>query len=125
MSFEARGHRSRRHPGYFEGDLRTMTTKTEPTDIGIITIRDDEFQAVLDAFPGNGKMEVKQRHYNIRAADAGGGARYRVAVMRLIEQGNGEAQNAARDMISDLAPRLILVVGIAGGLPHDDFTLGD
>jgi nucleoside phosphorylase len=45
--------------------------------------------------------------------------------MRQPEQGNGEAQSAARDLIEDLAPRLILVVGIAGGLPSKGYTLGD
>ena len=31
----------------------------------------------------------------------------------------------ARDLIEDLAPRLVLLIGIAGGLPSDDITLGD
>jgi nucleoside phosphorylase len=53
------------------------------------------------------------------------GERYTVAVLRQIEQGNGEAQDAARDLIDDLAPKLVLVVGIVGGLPSDDVKLGD
>src|SRR5262249_49549029 len=32
---------------------------------------------------------------------------------------------AARDFIDDLEPSLLLVVGIGGGLPSDDFSLGD
>lgn len=62
---------------------------------------------------------------HLRTADAGQGARYRLAILRQIEQGNGEAQEAARDLIDDLQPSLLLVVGIAGGLPSDDITLGD
>ena len=50
------------------------------------------------------------------------GARYRLAVLRQIEQGNGEAQEAARDLIDDLQPSMLLVVGIAGGLPLDDIA---
>jgi nucleoside phosphorylase len=97
-------------------------------DIGILTIRDDEFRAVLAALPSKAGIfrgARTSREYTLRHADAGGGSQYTVAVLRQIEQGNGEAQNAARDLIDDFAPRLILVVGIAGGLPSDDVTLGD
>jgi nucleoside phosphorylase len=48
-----------------------------------------------------------------------------VAVLRCTEQGNAEALDAARDLLEDVAPRWLLVVGIAGGVPSDDFTLGD
>lgn len=97
-------------------------------DIGILTIRDDEFRAVLDAFPSKAgifKGVKTSREYTLRHADAGTDARYTVAVLCQVEQGNGEAQNAARDLIEDFAPGLILVVGIAGGLPSDDLKLGD
>ncbi len=95
-------------------------------DIGIVTIRDDEFRAVLAAFPDKiGTFQGASRAYTLRHADAGGGERYRLAVLRLIEQGQGEAQDAARDLIDDFDPRLVLVVGIAGGRPSTDVKLGD
>ncbi|HEX7842651.1 MAG TPA: CHAT domain-containing protein, partial [Kofleriaceae bacterium] len=95
-------------------------------DIGILTIRDDEFRAVLAAFPDKaGTHKGASREYTLRHASAGDDNRYRIAVSRLIEQGNGEAQDAARDLIDDLAPRLVLVVGIAGAPPSDDVKLGD
>lgn len=95
-------------------------------DIGILTIRDDEFRAVLDVFPtSHGIHRGRHREYTLRTADAGQGDQYRVAILRQIEQGNGEAQEAARDLIDDLQPSLLLVVGIAGGLPSDDISLGD
>jgi nucleoside phosphorylase len=95
-------------------------------DIAILTIRDDEFRAVLDAFPGGHAIyRGRHREYTLRTADAGGGDQYRVAIVRQVEQGNGEAQEAARDLIDDLQPSLLLVVGIAGGLPSDDISLGD
>ena len=95
-------------------------------DVGIITIRDDEFLAVLDSFPESaGIHRGSNREYTLRYADAGEGKRYLIAVLRQIEQGNGEAQEAGRDLLDDLDPTLLLVVGIAGGLPSDDITLGD
>src|ERR1700751_3407269 len=95
-------------------------------DIGILTIRDDEFRALLQAFIDDHAIyKGRHREYTLRTADAGQGARYRVAIFRQIEQGNGEAQEAARDLIDDLQPSLLIVVGIAGGLPSDDISLGD
>ena len=95
-------------------------------DIGVLTIRDDEFRAVLKAFPTDPDIHKgRHREYALRTADAGQGRRYRLAILRQIEQGNGEAQEAARDLIDDLQPSLLLVVGIAGGLPSDDLSLGD
>src|SRR6266436_5095932 len=95
-------------------------------DIGMLTIREDEFRAVLHAFPDNhGIYKGRHREYTLRTADAGQGARYRLAILRQIEQGNGESQEAARDLFDDLQPSLFLVVGIAGGLPSDDISLGD
>jgi len=95
-------------------------------DIGILTIRDDEFRAVLGAFPRKaGTIQGAHREYTLRHAEAGNGERYTITVLRQVEQGLGEAQTVARDLIEDLAPRLVLVVGIAGGLPSDDLTLGD
>lgn len=101
-------------------------SKAPTVDIGILTIRDDEFRALLDVFPSNaGIYRGRTREYTLRYAEAGPGWRYTVAMLRQIEQGNGEAQDAARDLIDDLDPALLLVVGIAAGLPSDDVTLGD
>ncbi|GGG87375.1 5'-methylthioadenosine/S-adenosylhomocysteine nucleosidase family protein [Edaphobacter dinghuensis] len=101
--------------------------KTQPlVDVGILTIRDDEFRAVLNAFPrGHTIYRGRHREYTLRTADAGEGHQYTIAVLRQIEQGNGEAQEAARDLIDDLQPSLLLIVGIAGGLPSEDISLGD
>lgn len=109
--------------------MPTGTAAASTVDVGIITIREDEFREVLTAFPRpwEGGMEplIMDRHYNMRVADAGNGQTYSVAIVRLTEQGNGEALNAARDLLHDLKPRLLIVVGIAGGLPDNEFTLGD
>jgi len=97
-------------------------------DIGILTIRDDEFRAVLDVFPQEADAGVHKganRQYILRHAEVATGEHYTVAILRQVEQGAGEAKHAARDLIDDLAPKLVLVVGIASGLPSDDITLGD
>jgi nucleoside phosphorylase len=95
-------------------------------DIGILTIREDEFRAVLNVFPDDHRIHKgRHREYTLRTANAGEYVRYRLAILRQIEQGNGEAQEAARDLCDDLQPSLLLVVGIAGGLPSDDISLGD
>jgi hypothetical protein len=68
-------------------------------DIGILTIREDEFRAALHAFPDNHAIyKGRHREYTLRTADAGQGSNYRLAILRQIEQGNGEAQDAARDL---------------------------
>ena len=54
-------------------------------DVGIMTIIDEEFVAVLDEFPGD-QLLIMRRHYNLRSADAGNGSKYRVAILRQIEQ---------------------------------------
>jgi len=103
-----------------------ISARRPKVDIGILTIRDDEFRAVLGVFSDQaGIINGAHREYTLRRAEAGNGEHYTVAVLRQVEQGNGEAQDAARDLIEDLAPKLVLVVGIAGGLPSDDVKLGD
>jgi nucleoside phosphorylase len=48
-----------------------------------------------------------------------------VVIARSPEQGQAPAGAIAYDMINDLAPAWILLVGIAGGFPDSDYTLGD
>jgi WD40 repeat protein/nucleoside phosphorylase len=107
--------------------IPAKVSSTLPTvDIAILTIRDDEFRAVLGVFPTKvGRFEGTHREYDLRHADAGNGDRYTVTVLRHVDKGMGEAQSVARDVIEDLAPKLVLVVGIGGGLPSDDVKLGD
>src|ERR1051326_8915812 len=94
-------------------------------DIGIITIREDEFQAVLHRFEATPYREPGKRTYGICSIQTNSGGNYTMAIARCSEQGNDTSQHLANDMILDLDPQLILVVGIAGGVPHDEFTLGD
>lgn len=111
-----------------ELDGRTAVGRKVQADICILTIKEEELEAVLEAFPTGSDVYVSPttyRQYNLRVAEACDGTMYQLAILRQPEQGNGEAQSATRDMIEDLSPRLILVVGIAGALPSRESTLGD
>jgi nucleoside phosphorylase len=93
---------------------------------GIITVRPDEFRAVLSRFrPEQNDVVSGELEYNISRVMALNGQTYTCAMVRSLEQGNQHAQRVANALIEELAPRWLLVVGIAGGLPSNDFTLGD
>ncbi|MBK9260208.1 MAG: hypothetical protein IPM54_10275 [Polyangiaceae bacterium] len=94
-------------------------------DVGIITIRADENDAVCRRFPKKIGIVNARRQYNLHCVNPIAPHGYTVAILRCAEQGNGEALTAARDLLDDLAPRWLLVVGIAGGAPGHGFTLGD
>jgi nucleoside phosphorylase len=91
---------------------------------GIITIREDEAEAVLDRFevPDN---TCGRADYDIGALTTLEGAVHQFALVRCLHTGQAQAQRAAHDLIEDLAPSLILLVGIGGAVPSKDFTLGD
>jgi len=94
-------------------------------DYGIITIREDEFNAVLDRLPTRSTVRGGKQLYEFdRVAVEGGGERG-VALVRCPSQGQGAAQSVAGHMIRELGPRVLLLVGIAGGVPSDEFSLGD
>ena len=94
-------------------------------DIGIITIREDEFEAMLDRFPTRRHVNGTGSDYQCSKVRTKAGEELRVVVARSPEQGQGAAQALASSMITDLAPRWIFVVGIAGGFPASEYTLGD
>lgn len=95
-------------------------------DVGIITIKEEEFAAVLDHFAPSGGFfrRGKRRDYETAVVDTPSGP-CNVAITRCLNQGTGQAQVAATDMLDDLNAAYIIVVGIAGGIPTQDFTLGD
>ncbi len=94
-------------------------------DFAIITIREDEFQAVLQRFPQKPQKGSSGRTYGISQIKTQDGQNGTVAIVRCVEQGADTAQQVANDVITDLDPQMLLVVGIAGGVPNDEFTLGD
>jgi nucleoside phosphorylase len=93
-------------------------------DFGILTIREDEFGAVLKRLPKPGILEARRR-YRICQLPLQSGEVYTIATLRCAEQGTTDALNTARDLLEELDPSFLLVVGIAGGVPAYEFTLGD
>src|SRR5207249_3220492 len=93
-------------------------------DFAILAIREDEFRAVLRFFPPSGRA-VGRRTYEIASFETNDGTLYKVALLRSHEQGHSSAQSAATDVIVDLDPQWLVVVGIAGAVPDFEFCLGD
>lgn len=93
-------------------------------DFAIITIRPDEHLAMLNTL-GPGEPVEGTRTYRARPVVTTSGVEYTVVTVRCAEQGNGEAQAAARDLIEDLDPRWIIVAGIGGARPATEYSLGD
>jgi nucleoside phosphorylase len=94
-------------------------------DFGILTIREDEFDAVLRSIPERVGVALARRRYRVRRLPLGNDESYTIAIVRCVEQGNTDALNTARDLLEDVDPQFLLVVGIAGGVPSYEFTLGD
>jgi len=97
----------------------------DTVDFGVITIREDEYSAVYERLGDTTPFSGLNRTYVTADVANRSGETYRVALLRCIEQGPTAAQNAARDLIDDLDPRWLAVVGIAGAFPDGEFTLGD
>jgi nucleoside phosphorylase len=107
-----------------ESESKTAASAGIQVDFGIITIREDEFKAALDFFKPTSTHSAA-REYNLAEVETISAGRYRVAIVRCVEPGTGEAQEITRDMLDDVHPAWIIVLGIAGGVPTTEFTLGD
>ncbi|MEO6326923.1 MAG: hypothetical protein ABIT01_00240 [Thermoanaerobaculia bacterium] len=94
------------------------------TDVGIITIKEEEFAAVLRQFAPTTQVRGARRNYEVAELQTAHGST-RVAITRCVQQGNAHAQMAASDLLEDLSPAFVVVVGIGGGRPTSDLTLGD
>ena len=92
--------------------------------IGVLTIRQDEHDAVRSRLTDVGTTKGR-RLYQCGTVPSKRGDDVRICLYRIAEQGNGPAQHAAQDMIADLDPKLVIVVGIGGGFPDSEVTLGD
>lgn len=102
----------------------SITELKGKVDFGIITIREDEFDAVLQRLPFIQLVTGRQR-YAVSRLETVSDDEYVIACVRCLEPGTGQAQEVARTMIDELNPQWILVVGIAGSIPDYEYTLGD
>src|SRR5262245_19644856 len=95
-------------------------------DFALLTIKKEELEAVLDKFPLTDPEHIVQgtREYNLSFVPLKVGT-YLVASVRARDQRNREMETLVGDVHRDLNPRVIIVVGIGGAVPHEDLTLGD
>jgi purine nucleoside permease len=94
-------------------------------DFAVITIRPDEYKAVLDRVP-NWKVVTQGRWlYQYGTIETVNKDLVNIAIARTPGQGHGPAQQVANNMVFDLEPKWFVLAGIAGAFPNDDFSLGD
>jgi nucleoside phosphorylase len=93
-------------------------------DVGIITVRQDEADAVTRRLEPQDTVRGR-RWYDMAWCADRRGARYRTVHVRCPSEGHRDAQTVAEELINDLEPAWILLVGICGSVPSDEFTLGD
>jgi nucleoside phosphorylase len=100
--------------------------KIEKVDFAIITILPEEENAVLTRFTYHPYTDPSSKQsYGISQVQTRDGKNCTVAIARTVRQGNDASQRLAHSMIDDLDPQMLLVVGIGGGVPDNEFTLGD
>src|SRR5947209_3521543 len=100
--------------------------KIGKVDFAIITILQEEYEAIKARFnPVPYTNPSNQQTYGISHVQTRGGKNCTVAIARTIRQGNDASQQLANRIINDLDPQMLLVVGIGGGVPDNNFTLGD
>lgn len=93
-------------------------------DFGVITIREDEFEAVLQRLPTE-QLVTGRQTYAVSRLKTVNEDDYVIASVRCPEQGNAQGQSVAHTLIDELDPQWLLLVGIAGSVPDYEYTLGD
>lgn len=93
-------------------------------DFAVITIKAEEEDAILRQFPRQHSVRG-ERDYGLTRTQAVLGGNLLVATVRQPRQGNTYATSVVKDVIKDLDPKWILLVGIAGASPFGDAVLGD
>jgi nucleoside phosphorylase len=113
--------------------LEQLSESDRHVDFGIVTIRDDEFEEVKSvlenikikqAVPSSSQIPSRPI-YTLGTINLDS-ATIRVGIVQVGGKGGRlNASHYARDLIEDLCPKVLLVVGICGLLPDDEITLGD
>lgn len=90
--------------------------------IAIITIVDQEFQAVRNLF--NLKVQIPGTKFFVQKEQEA--RTYEIVLVRSSDRGNGPAAEVVRETMEHFFPKYILVIGIAGGAEgRDEVALGD
>lgn len=95
-----------------------------PADIGIITMKAEEFKSVIKRFPSYITHDGENVRYNYCSFVDNSGLKLTAAIVRS-PQGDLSSLRIASELIREVRPKLILLVGIAGGRPATEFSLGD
>lgn len=90
----------------------------------IMTIRQDEYEA-MEARLGQVQPVTGNNTYKYVELTPDGGEPISVVLTRVVGQGNAHAQAVASNIISELDPAWLFLVGIAGGVPDTEYSLGD
>lgn len=94
-------------------------------DFAVISIRHDEYGAVLQRFEPTSAIIKGRQGYRYRRVTRRDGKSIGIAIIRSPSQGHSAALLSASKAISDLDPKWLVLVGIAGGVPSNEFSLGD
>ncbi len=94
-------------------------------DFAIITMKEEELTAVERRFQPMELVSGARREYLHSQVTTTNGRLHDVLIARCLEQGQSDAMQCTHDLIQDANPRWILLVGIAGAYPAEEFTLGD
>ncbi len=90
----------------------------------LVTVRKDEYEALLSRFDGHFSVDDGKNLYECACIDTPSGQQL-IAICRCHDTGNSVAQAVTANVLTEISPPWILVVGIAGGFPDTEFTLGD
>ncbi len=94
-------------------------------DFAIITIREDEFNAVLSRFSPRKPVTGGKQFYEYCLFKTQCDVECGIAIVKAIHQGHNSAHSVTRDVIEELDPKWLILAGIAGGVPDHEFSLGD
>jgi 5'-deoxynucleotidase YfbR-like HD superfamily hydrolase/nucleoside phosphorylase len=104
----------------------TLAKASKRVSIAILTFREDEEQAAHRHFPQSGLIVGGERRFSYYSViETEDNSKLHVAVVRTQDTGPVVAANTVKDIVRDFAPAWIFLVGIAGGFPENEFSLGD
>ncbi len=92
-----------------------------------IAIRTDEYDALCNSVNAKDTIIKGERnpYYKYAIVKAQTGFEFHVAIVRVPEPGAGSAQATTSDTFRDFKPEWVFLVGIGGGFPQSEFSLGD
>ncbi|MCE9629080.1 MAG: hypothetical protein K8Q91_03745 [Candidatus Vogelbacteria bacterium] len=98
-------------------------------DVGILTVVPDEMYMVRNWLKERGGFGEAAGSRSTRKYSEGfgrlpAGESFSVAAVRALEQGNRSIMPAYRDLAEEFAPKVMVLVGIAGSI-HKDVSIGD